>query len=289
MNKRIVTHIAWLIGLSTFGQLQAAIVIDFEELPLAPQSYFNGYDVGASNSGFQSQGVLFNTQEFGPGWSYSNVNNTTDPNYTNHFSAFTGTGYGGSGNYAIATGYWDLVANNFNSTPFNPLNVGQLRQLPSIVLPSGSQAVSLQLTNATYPALLIRDGNQFSSPFGGTNGDRPDFFKLSVFGIDGADQALGTSIEFYLADYRFADNTLDYVLDQWQTLDLTPLAGAASLHFNLSSSDVGDFGMNTPGYFAIDNLTLSTVPEPSGLIYCLAVVSLSIIRPPRRPLAFTTQ
>ncbi len=34
------------------------------------------------------------------------------------------------------------------------------------------------------------------------------------------------------------------------------MANARSLHFNLASSDSGPFGMNTPAYFAIDDLTL---------------------------------
>ncbi len=278
MKTTYLILLVCLFSLSATARLPAAIVVDFEELPLAPNSHSNGYDFGATDGGFQSQGALFNTKEFGPGWSYSNVNNTTNPDYSNHFAAFTGTGAGGGGNYALANGYWDLVANQFNDVPFNPVDVTQLRQLPSIVLPAGTQAANLQVTNATYPALLMRDGNVFSQPFGGANRDRADYFKLSVFGINSANQALGTQVEFYLADYRFADNTLDYVVKQWETLDLTPLAGARSLHFNLSSSDVGEFGMNTPGYFAIDNLTLSTVPEPSGLIILAASVGLAALR-----------
>ena len=38
------------------------------------------------------------------------------------------------------------------------------------------------------------------------------------------------------------------------------LEGAVTLSFGLTSSDVGAFGMNTPAYFAIDNLHV--VPEP---------------------------
>ena len=43
-------------------------------------------------------------------------------------------------------------------------------------------------------------------------------------------------------------------------LDLAALDGAAKLSFTLASTDVGQFGMNTPAYFALDDLLLSTRP-----------------------------
>ena len=68
-------------------------------------------------------------------------------------------------------------------------------------------------------------------------------------------------VEFYLADYRFADNGEDYIVDTWEYIDLSSLGAVKSLEFGLSSSDVGDFGMNTPAYFALDTV----VPEPSSM------------------------
>ncbi|MEL7532419.1 MAG: DUF4465 domain-containing protein, partial [Bacteroidota bacterium] len=61
------------------------------------------------------------------------------------------------------------------------------------------------------------------------------------------------SVDFYLADYRFTDNTQDYIVKDWVWLDLTSLGDADSLLFGLSSSDTGVSGMNTPAYFCIDN------------------------------------
>ena len=40
---------------------------------------------------------------------------------------------------------------------------------------------------------------------------------------------------------------------------------ARQLTFTLESSDNGPFGMNTPAYFALDNLTVVPVPEPGAL------------------------
>jgi Domain of unknown function (DUF4465) len=36
------------------------------------------------------------------------------------------------------------------------------------------------------------------------------------------------------------------LLGNWTTVSLSPLAGATSLAFSLTSTDVGPFGMNTP-------------------------------------------
>jgi len=68
-------------------------------------------------------------------------------------------------------------------------------------------------------------------------------------------------VEFYLADFQFTDNAFDYILDGWTWVDLSSLGSAVkTLEFALSSSDTGMWGMNTPAYFALDNLLFATRP-----------------------------
>jgi hypothetical protein len=102
------------------------------------------------------------------------------------------------------------------------------------------------------------NGDAFSKKFGGPSGDAPDWFRLSVVGLDATREPVG-QVEHYLADYRFVDPAEDYVLDMWQEVDLTPLAGlgVAILQTRLHSSDTGPFGMNTPAYVAVDDLVLT--------------------------------
>jgi hypothetical protein len=105
------------------------------------------------------------------------------------------------------------------------------------------------------------NGDLFAKQFGGVSGDDPDWLLLTITGYDGAGGPSG-SVEVYLADYRFADNALDYVLAEWLWVDLAGLGSVASLDFGLTGSDTGEWGLNTPGYFALDGLR--AVPEPGS-------------------------
>ena len=270
MYERIKLPVIWMILLSAVFVLPSAchaeVVVDFEGFQLGSDEFFNGPVEESVSSGLEEVGTIeidgvgfinrFNsTRKSWSGFSISNRTDTTTPGFTNEYSAITGGGFSGSSQYAVASGYNDLESNLFDPSPFDPSSVDDLTNLPSIYLPRGSFAQSVRVTNTTYAALSMQQGDGFAKAFGGTTGDDPDFFTLSVFGIDANGQPLSSSIDFDLANYRFADNSEDFILDRWELLELSPLSDAQSLHFNLSSSDVGDFGMNTPAYFAIDSLS----------------------------------
>ena len=89
--------------------------------------------------------------------------------------------------------------------------------------------------------------------FGGPSGNDPDWFKLTVIGYNPAGDSV-KSVAFYLADYRFSNHSLNYIVSKWTSVDLTPLGKINKLTFRLSSSDNGAWGMNTPGYVCLDNL-----------------------------------
>jgi len=239
-----------LIGVAAASP--APVVVDFEDLTLPLESFYNGAD---NAGGFSSRGALFNNTytDFGGGfyawlgWSYSNVTDNATPGYGNQYSAITGGGADGSENYAVA---------------FAP-GAGDA----TIDLPVGTAPESLAISNSTYAAISMLDGDAYTKQFGGPTGDNPDYFLLTITGLDADDSAVG-SVEFYLADYRSEDNALDYIVDTWTEVDLTNLDGATRLSFGLDSSDVGSYGINTPTYFVMDNLRL--VPEPATITLMLA-------------------
>ena len=123
----------------------------------------------------------------------------------------------------------------------------------------GSELVcdGLYLTNSTYTYYSMRDGDAFAKKFGGETGEDPDFFKVTFRkmkdGVMGSD-----SVEFFLADYRSNNSSEDYLVDEWVWVDLSVLGEADSLLAELSSSDIGSFGMNTPAYFCIDQVATTT-------------------------------
>ncbi|WP_146407579.1 DUF4465 domain-containing protein [Allorhodopirellula heiligendammensis] len=234
--------------------------VGFEEIgeSLQDDAFNNGSD---GRGGFQSGSVQFPTAynaTYGSwsGWAASNVGDVATAGFTNQFSAFAniesdhpGGGAADSATFAVAGGYGS-----------SPLTIS----LPNGL--DGSSFASISVTNTTYTALSMLQGDDFAKRFGGETGDAPDYFLLTIDGVDDAGDVINT-IEFYLADYRFADNSLDYVVDDWTTIDLSTLAGATSLRFGMSSSDVGDFGMNTPAYFAIDDLVIDrTNDAPPSLM-----------------------
>ncbi|NMC21738.1 MAG: DUF4465 domain-containing protein [Thermogutta sp.] len=236
--------------------------VDLEDLSLSPNSYWNGSPNNGNNT-FTSGGFTFyNTfdnswgVDVWSGFAYSNMTDTATPGYTNQYSAAAGSGAGGSANYAV--GFVDAWGSP-----------------PRIAVPAGVSLVSADITNTTYPYLSMRDGDSFAKKFGGTSGDDPDWFKLTILGKDLAGNLIAP-VEFYLADFRFSDNAQDYILNTWATVDLSPIASAGILEFALDSSDVGQWGMNTPAYFALDNIVFQTaggggqvVPEPGSAVLLL--------------------
>lgn len=248
------------LALTIFGSLWASPVT-FESRSLGEigdgsseynaggEYYWNGSD---GMGDFTVNGVTFpNTfTDYGSyttweGFAYSNITDNTTSGFGNQYSAYPGSGAGGSATYAVVFGDPTLTY----AAPFDF---------------SGGKGLSV--ANATYPALDMLNGSGFSKKFGGASGDDPDWFLLSITGSNGG-TSTGT-VDFYLADFRFADNSLDYIVDDWAFVNLGSLGTVDSLSFALSSSDNGDFGMNTPAYFALDNL--DAIPEPGTLVTVLA-------------------
>lgn len=230
----------------------AGSLADFDDLTLASDSAWSG-DYNSDGTGgtydsttFASGGAEFVNHSDGDwgawaGFAYSNKVDTTTSGWLNQYSTFTGGAHSGD-NFAVA--YQDAY-NGFT---------------PTIILNSPMVIEGLYVTNTTYTGLALLNGEYPAEAFGGASGNDPDWFTLTIEGFDAAAVSVGT-VDFRLADYTFADNSLDYVVDTWRYVDLVSLGVVKSLEFSFSSTDVGDFGMNTPAYVAIDTI----VPEPASL------------------------
>lgn len=232
------------IAFQSNTSLKAQTVSTFENLTLAPDSYWNGSSMPLGtifNSGNAIFPNYYDTAYGGywaSGWAYSNMQDSATAGYANMYSARPAIGYSGSANYIVGQQGAKI---NLNPTAF------------------GKVVNGFYVTNGTYDAISMRDGDSFAKKFGGTSGNDPDWFKLTIRKWLGGVMT-NDSMEFYLADYRYANNAQDYIVITWQWVDLTSLGNVDSLKFILSSSDVGIYGMNTPPFFCIDNYTTADSP-----------------------------
>jgi hypothetical protein len=239
-KSRVATWRICALVLLLAGASKAAVAT-FDDLTLPPQSYWNGAD---GSGGFRS-GEAFFANNYNAAWdswdgfAYSNGTDTRIAGMDGQYNVIAGSGQGGSAIYGIAFVGWE--------------------QPPTITLRTPRRLRGLYVTNNDFVYYALRDGSPFSKKIGGATGADPDWFKLSITGKDTAGHVTGT-IDFYLADFRFADSKRDYIVNSWQFVDLTALGQVKTLQFALSSSDSGAFGMNTPGYFCLDTL----VPEPAA-------------------------
>ena len=258
-----INYLLTILSISVGSLFAQQNVGDFENLTLSSESYWDGSDMsGLHNNSvfttnFSSGDYNFSNSYdttwgaasgyWSSGWAYSNMTDSTTSGFTNQYSAKPGGGHPiGGANYAIGKPNSTIVFNN----------------------PNG---LSINITNSTYAANSMRDGDAFAKKF--TNADQ-DYFKLHIYGYSNG--SIADSTEFYLADFTHADSTLDYIVTDWQYVELLP-GPYDSVSFDLSSSDVGAFGMNTPAYFCIDNVgnfplssntinqeTINIYPNPSS-------------------------
>lgn len=211
----------------------------FESLPLDETGYWIGAD---QSGGFTDGDAYFKNNystEYGDdqgywknGFGYSNHTDVITVGFENQYSVYTGSGVGHSGQFAI--GRDASVIQLKNNAKYSPVT-------------------GFYVTNTTYAALDMINGTpKLSKAFGGASGNDPDYFQLAVTGFRN-NAVISDTIKIKLADYTFSDNSKDYILDTWRWVDLRKLGVVDSLIFLLTSSDNGDYGMNTPGYFAMDH------------------------------------
>ena len=169
---------------------------------------------------------------------YSNTTDTTTSGFANLSSSKAGSGYMESENYVI----------------------GKSGSYITYDVPRDFTAF---ISNSTYAANSMRDGDAFAKKF--TNADQ-DFLKLHFYGY--LNGTLIDSSMLYLADFTHSDSTLDYIVNvtpgfDWQYIEI-PSSNVDSVVFKLESSDMGAFGMNTPDFFCMDNV--GSYPLSNGTI-----------------------
>lgn len=212
-------------------------VATLEELVLDPESHVPGNWTAEEDemTSFINGSFEFKTfamADYGT-WSffgYSNETATTYAGLDDQFRNVIGSGVDGSENYGIAyaatmMGYTDVTLPNHAA---------------------GAVVPGFYITNTAYVKNSLENGDSFSKKF-----EKGDWFKLTVTGYNGETET-GT-VDYYLADFRSDNEAEHYIVSEWEWMDLSSLGAVTKMRFSMNSTDVGDWGMNTPAYFAFDN------------------------------------
>lgn len=235
MTQNIFKKTALTIAL-TVGAISAqAAVLTFDDLVLAADSAF---DPGETTTFVSGNATLYHDAPYGDccwsGFTYSNKTDTVTPGYLNDMAAITGDGVGaGYDNYAVG---YDNATLRFNTA---------------------QQMQSVYLTNTTYAYRAMHDGDDGNEvPFIKGPFVDGDFYKVIIKGLDNNGNAISTK------EILLGDGT--NIIGTWTQFDLSDLGLVYGLNFTLDSSDFSQYGINTPAYFALDNLTVSEVPVPAA-------------------------
>lgn len=214
-------------ALTSAAIAQQPAVATFEDLNAQPNTYWDGSDESAM---FTSGGYTFinNFTDWGgytswDGFAYSTMTSTKYETLTDQYNSCVGHGVSDSKTYGVA--YYSAY----------------MGTEPTVIAATAEtfDATGCYVTNAAYAYTSMANGDAYSKKF-----DATDWFLLTATGYK-ADAVTATA-EFYLAK----DGG---IVNDWQYFDLTALGQVDEIHFTLTSSDTGDWGMNTPAYFCIDN------------------------------------
>lgn len=241
--------VALVVGgiMTSFPAAAGTLVIDFEAV--TPRNTALGADFWIDQPGFSTDDATFS------GGSYQG--------FVVSASMVTGTGgYFYAQNFGSASAAAEISAES-NGGSGGGVGGGQFavgyNAGSTIDMPAGYRPTSVFATNTATTAWLLAnpDPNMFTTPLQ-TNGEEFSVIFRGWSEMGGSGTETG-SVMFVLG--RYASDTRTIVTD-WTLVDLTGLGEAASISLDFASYDENAWGIVTPTYVALDNLTLTAVPEP---------------------------
>ena len=222
--KKIYTLVITLAALITQAQT------NFENISLS--TYFDGSDLSGTDDGsgnytseYMEGDLFFSTtwnnswSYWSGGWAFSNLIDSTLEVASQTYHSFSTEVYSGD-NFAIG------------------------KSGSEIIVDGKANFSTIHVCNNSYAAYSMVNGDSFGKKF-----TSEDWFKLT---IEGFNRVVSTgTVSVFLAD---SSNAVPTILDTWKEVDLSSLGTVTKLTFELTSSDVGDWGMNTPDFFVLDNV-----------------------------------
>ena len=173
----------------------------------------------------------FSSSGFGESFTFTSCTDATTPGFTN-LSAITTTGVSTNAYLISNSGAWNTTPTEISFKDGKAYN-----------------AIECYVTNSTYAYLAIKDHNDGNpTPYVKEWTDQ-DIFTLTITGYNGSDIPTG-SVEVKLAEGM-------NILKEWKKVDLTSLGKVKKIVFTMSSTDSGQWGINTPTYFCLDQLKVT--------------------------------
>jgi len=224
---------------------QSMYITDFEDLIIYENT--ESTDTFWVNSGlkeyFISDSLKFEVNgsyndESWTGFTYSNMSGNKTSNEYDKFSCYSTTSDYESVNFGV-------MMQDKNQTPL------------TVETSDGKDHLfkSLMVNNSYYVYDAITNGKYNSKTFGGDDTTDPDYLILTINGYNKNNILQGTT-NYYLANYTHENYKDDEITTEWTTVDLELLGKVSRLEFELSSSDIVDGEMRTPGYFCIDEIKI---------------------------------
>lgn len=161
---------------------------------------------------------------------------TSCTNFHNQFAAMPKEGAGDE-----RDDYYAVAYDGYNEFFFQERHC-------NVTLSQDDSICGLYLTLNAYTYKSIKCGDSFGSAF-----SHGDYFYVTIKGY--LNGTLTDTVAYYLADYR---SSTAYVVDEWKWVNLQDLGTVDSLAFELTTSDAGQYGPNTPMYFCLDEIKVGT-------------------------------
>jgi hypothetical protein len=234
MKRNLFFVLTFVMGVTT---VIAQTVVDFEELSLDPETHWDGSDLSGSFT--SNYATFFNNYDseyfMWDGFAYTNETDNTTYSWLNQYSSASGSGVYASSNYAVSWVNSDWM-NNYEPIP-------SVLKFDIETMPEAIPGMYVSLN--AYASLYMADGDYYSN--------QKHYLTLRINAFS-TTEYYAVSRDVILADYRFANAEDGFKFDTWQYVDLSWAEGTDSLTFILLSSDSGEYGLNTPAYFCIDNI-----------------------------------
>ena len=213
-----------------FENLTYAEGLDYETGEQLEGGFKSGMFYFVNNSAWADYGEWgkFFTMD---GFCYSKRSETTfssDTYDTDQFNNQIGAGAEESEAFAVSYGYGSTITADYTFKP-----------------------QSCYITNNAYVLNSVMNGDAYARQF-----KYDDKFTLTITGYKDKVETAAVNVELA---------SKGSVIFQWVPVDLSSLGEVDSVVFSLNSTDTGDYGMNTPAYFCLDNFTATLTDTPTTI------------------------